>query len=37
MVTGLEVPEKVALAHGVVAEALSLMFALPNKERLMVV
>ena len=36
MVTGLEVPEKVALAHGVVAEAMALMFALPLKERLMV-
>lgn len=36
MVTGLEVPEKVALAHGVVAEALTLMYSEPLKERVMV-
>lgn len=35
LVTGLEVPKKVAVAHGIIAEALSLMFSLPNKERLM--
>lgn len=28
-------PEKVALGHGVIAEALSLMFTTPNKERVM--
>ena len=35
MVTGWEVPEKIAIGHGVVAEALSLMFTTPLKERLM--